>query len=229
MAGHPGSGFMGKGHFNQDPRLQYCIQHSMKLHPLQEKLIQATMDHPRKGMLGATEVIQTCTCFIKQMHGKKALDVGLFTGFSALSWALALPEDGKVISMDVSDEAYKQFGKKIVEESNLAHKIDIRIQPALKTLDELIASGQGGTFDFAFLDADKTEYPEYYERCLQLLRPGGFIAVDNALRGGRVASGNLDNPDLVAIDKTNKIIFNDQRVNNVMLPIADGLHLAFKK
>lgn len=219
-----------KGHFNADPKLQYCINHSYKLHPIQEKLAQATMDHPRNYMLGATEVIQTCTCLIKQMHGKKVLDIGTFTGFSALSWALAVPDDGQVVTMDVSDDAYKAIGKQFIEESGLAKKIDVRIQPALKTLDELIATGQSGTFDFAFLDADKTEYPKYYEKCLQLLRPGGIIAVDNALWGGHVATG-LDPDDKLghAIDNVNNIIAGDPRVNNIMLPIGDGLHLAFKK
>jgi len=217
-----------KSYFNDDPLLQYCVSHSYKLHPVQEKLIKATLDHPMKGMLGATDVIQTCTAFIKQMHGKNVLDVGLFTGFSALSWALAVPDDGRVVSMDVNDKAYVEFGKRFVEESGVANKIDIRIQPALTTLDELIAGGESGKFDFAFLDADKTEYPRYYEKCLQLLRPGGFIAVDNALWGGQVLQKEKD-ANTKAISDLNEIISNDKRVNNVLLPIGDGLHLAFKK
>jgi len=186
------------------------------------------MNHPQKMMLGATEVIQTCTVFIKQMKGKNILDVGLFTGFSALSWALAIPDDGRVVTMDITDASYNSIGKKFVEEAGLANKIDVRIQPALKTMDDLIASGQSGTFDFAFLDADKSEYPQYYEKCIQLLRPGGFIGVDNALWGGSVTKEGKTK-DTKAIDDLNNIIANDSRVNNVMLPIGDGLHLAFKK
>jgi len=219
---------MQKSHFNADPNIRYCVEHSYKLHPIQYKLIEATMNHPQKLMLGATEVIQTCTVFIKQMKGKNILDVGLFTGFSALSWALAIPDDGRVVTMDVTDEAYKKIGKRFVEEAGLSKKIDVRIQPALKTMDELISSGQSGKFDFAFLDAEKTEYPQYYEKCLQLLCPGGFIAVDNALWNGRVTKEEKDS-NTKAIDEVNKMIANDSRVNNVMLPIGDGLHLAFKK
>jgi len=219
---------MFKGHFNPDSNIQYCIKHSYKLHPIQQKLIESTLNHPIKQMLGATEVIQTCTVFIQQINAKKILDVGLFTGFSALSWALAIPEDGRVITMDITDEHYKNFGKRFVEEAGLANKLDIRIQPALKTMDDLIADGQSGTFDFAFLDAEKTEYPQYYEKCLQLLRPGGFIAVDNALWDGMVTRDEKD-AETKAIDQLNQIIAKDSRVNNVMLSIGDGLHLAFKK
>jgi len=227
-AGHFGG--QNKAHFNEDPSVKYCVEHSYKLHPIQQKLAKLTLEHPKRFMLGAEEVIQACTCFIKQMNGKRILDVGTFTGFSALSWALAIPDDGQVITMDISDEDYKALGKQFVEEAGLSKKIDVRIQPALKTLDELIASGQSGKFDFAFLDADKTEYPQYYEKCLQLLRPGGIIAVDNALWGGTIANGTYHNDPLgKGIEQVNKIISNDNRVNNILLPIGDGLHLAFKK
>ena len=231
MAGHYGD--ILKSHFDPDPVKKYCVDHSYKLHPAQHKLIEATLNHPQANMLGGTEVIQTCTCFIKQMKGKNALDIGMFTGFSALSWALAIPDDGRVVTMDTEDEDYKAYGKKIVEEAGVAHKVDVRVQPALKTLDELIAAGESGTFDFAFLDADKKEYTQYYEKCLQLLRPGGLIAIDNALWGGKVAKPEADDPAerkrVNAIKHVNDLISNDNRVNNVLLPIGDGLHLAFKK
>jgi len=227
MSGHHAADT--KSHFNPDPVLRYCVDHSYKLQPVQHKLIEATLNHPRKYMLGATEVIQTCTCFLKQMKAKNVLDVGMFTGFSALSWALALPDDGRVVTMDVQDDDYKALGKKFVEEAGLAHKVDVRVQSALKTLDDLIAAGESGKFDFAFLDADKTEYSQYYEKCIQLLRPGGFIAVDNALWGGKVADPAVDDAYCKAIKAVNDLISKDSRVNNVMLPIGDGLHLAFKK
>lgn len=228
MADH----FVGshKSHFNSDPLVKYAVDHSFKLHPIQHKLAEATYTHPKNFMIGPTQCIQMCTCLIKQNNFKNVLDVGTFTGFSALSWALALPDDGRVITMDVHDTDYKNIGKRFIEESGVANKIDFRIQPALKSLDELIANGQSGKFDFAFLDADKTEYPQYYERCLQLVRSGGIIAVDNALFGGGVANPDkLQEPMVKGIDALNKIISNDTRVNSVLLPIEDGLHLAFKK
>jgi len=217
-----------KSHFNLDPKLHYCVDHSYKLHPIQKKLIEDTLKNPRKGMLGATEVIQACTCFIKQANGKNVLDIGTFTGFSALSWALAIPDDGKVVTMDIQDEDYKNYGKKYIDEAGVAKKIDFRVQPALKTLDDLIASGESGKFDFAFLDAHKPDYPQYYEKCMQLLRPGGFIAVDNATWDDKILQAIKDE-DTKAIDELNKIISEDSRVNNILLPIGDGLHLAFKK
>jgi len=219
---------MQKSYFNEDPRLKYCQDHSYKLQPIQDKLIEASLKHPRRGMLGAKDVLQTCSVLMKQRNAKNALDVGTFTGLSALSWALAVPADGRVITMDVSDQSYKEYGEKIIDQSGVANKIDLRIQPALKTLDELIAAGESGKFDFAFLDADKKEYPSYYEKCLQLLRPGGFIAVDNAIWGGAVYEEEKS-PDTKAIDQLNKQIASDPRVNNILLPIGDGLHLAFKK
>jgi len=223
-----------KNYFTLDPTTKYCVDHSYKLHPAQVKLIEATLgsNHPRKGMLGDTTVIQTCTCLIKQMKGKNMLDIGLFTGFSALSWALAIPDDGRVVTMDIQDKDYKTVGKSIVEESGVAHKIDVRIQSAVKTLDDLIAAGESGKFDFAFLDAEKTEYMQYYEKCLQLLRPGGIIAIDNALQGGRVVEPIVEGPRAAAaeaVKAVNDFISNDNRVNNVLLPVGDGLHLAFKK
>jgi len=220
--------YQGKNYFTTDPLVKYRVDLSCKLHPMQDKLVKASLEHPDNEMLGATDVIQTCTVLMKQAHAKNVLDVGLFTGLSALSWALAVPDDGRVISMDIDDKAYKDVGKRYVEESGLAHKIDIRIQPALKTLDELIASGQSGKFDFAFLDADKREYPQYYEKCLQLLRPGGFIAVDNAFWDGLVLQNEKD-ANTKAIAELNEIISSDERVNNILLPVGDGLHLAFKK
>jgi len=219
---------MNKSYFNPDPKIKYCVDHSYKLQPVQRALIEDSLKNPRARMLGAVEVLQTCTCLIKQIKAKSILDIGTFTGLSALSWALAIPDDGRVVTMDVQDEDYKNYGKKHLEASGIVQKIEFRVQPALKTLDDLIAAGESGKFDFAFLDAVKTEYPQYYEKSLQLLRPGGFIAIDNSFLGDRIFQENKDEAGKV-VDQLNDTIANDPRVHNVLLPIGDGLHLAFKK
>jgi len=170
------------------------------------------------------------------------LDIAAFTGFSAFSWALALPKNGRVITMDVQSDDFKRYGEKFIKEAfipttyqvkyakeaGVYDKIDFSVKPVLETLDQLIASGQSGQFDFAFLDANKTEFLQYYEKSLQLLRPGGFIAVDNALRCGQVLTEEKDEI-AKATDYLNKKIANDSRVISVILPIGGGLHLAFKK
>jgi predicted O-methyltransferase YrrM len=226
---HAGSGTHSKSYFENDPRTKYCLDHSSELHPLQKKLMQSTLNHEMKVMLGAPDVMILCSNLIKLIGGKKVLDVGTFTGNSALAWALALPADGKVVTMDIEDEAYKKYGKAIIEESGVMNKIDFHFQPAVKTLDEMIKSGQSGTFDFAFIDADKESYQTYYEKCLTLLRPGGIVAVDNALWDNLVLLEGEKDEETTSIDGLNKIVKKDNRVNCTLLPIGDGLMLAFKK
>jgi len=216
-----------KAYFSKDPRTLYCLNHSVGLHPAQSKIIEETLKFPLGGMMGSTDIMQLCSNLLKFMKATKVLDVGIFTGLSTLTWALALPDDGQVISMDVSDEAYNKIGKKFVEEAGVEKKIFLKIQPALITLDDLISSGQTGTFDFAFIDADKDNYNEYYEKCLILLRPGGFIAVDNALWRGSVY-GHVKEPNTLIIHDLNEKIKSDSRVNCILLPIGDGLNLVFK-
>ena len=165
---------------------------------------------------------------IKLMNAKKTLEIGTFTGYSALVTAQALPEDGKLIACDVSAE-WTSIGKKHWVEAGVAHKIDLRIAPALETLNDLIATGHIGTFDFAFIDADKSNYVAYYEKAMQLLRPGGLIGVDNTLWYGKVADDSVQDEDTVAIRAINKLMSEDTRVHVSVVPIGDGLTLAWKK
>ncbi|KAG4076233.1 hypothetical protein HA402_014782 [Bradysia odoriphaga] len=210
------------------PRIQYSLDHSTKLNEHVEELIELSLKHPLSRCVGARGVLQTCTAMIEMIQAKNVLDIGLFTGVSALTWALAIPIDGKVISMDVREDEYNNYGKRIIEKSGVAHKIDVRIQPAMQTLHDLIESGHSETFDFAFIDANKSDYPNYYTLCLQLVRPGGVIAVDNAFFGESVLKNEKDECG-TAIDKLNKIASTNPRIQSVLLPIEDGLHIIVKK
>ncbi len=162
------------------------------------------------------------------LGARRTLEVGVFTGYSSLSVALALPDDGRIIACDVSEE-WTAIARRYWREAGVEHKIDLRLRPALQTLDDLIALGQGGTFDFAFIDADKENYANYFERALVLLRPGGLIAVDNVLWSGRVIDKSVKDADTRAIRAFNDKLKSDERVWISMLPIRDGLTLACKK
>lgn len=165
--------------------------------------------------------------FVNLLGVRHALEVGTFTGYSALCVAEALPEEGKLIACDVSEE-WTRMAREYWERGGVAQKIDLQLRPAVETLDMLIADGREGTFDFAFIDADKPNYDSYYERCLQLVRTGGVVAVDNVLWSGRVAQESASDESTRAIRALNDKIQLDERVSNVMLPIGDGLTLATK-
>ena len=165
---------------------------------------------------------------VRLLGARRALEVGTFTGYSALVVAEALPDDGRLIACDVSGE-WTAIGRPFWERAGVADKIDLRLQPAVDTLDELIAAGESGSFDFAFIDADKANYDAYYERCLTLLRRGGVIGIDNVLWGGRVADERAQDDDTRAIRALNLKVNADERVDAGMLPIGDGLTLAVKR
>ncbi len=165
---------------------------------------------------------------IRLIGAKRTLEVGTFTGYSALIVAQALPEDGKVIACDVSEE-WTAIGREHWEKAGLAHKIDLRLAPALETLSKLIDDGEAGNFDFAFIDADKSNYDGYYERCLQLVRSGGLIAIDNVLWNGAVVNSAAQDDDTIAIRALNTKVIADERVDAALTPIGDGLTLAVKR
>jgi predicted O-methyltransferase YrrM len=159
---------------------------------------------------------------------RKVLEVGVFTGYSSLSVALALPPEGKLIACDRSEE-WTSIARKYWTEAGVAHKIDLRLGPALQTLEALLSDGEAGSFDFAFVDADKKNLPLYYERILELLRPGGLIGIDNVLWSGRVTDSRVKDRDTVTIRRLNKQVHEDSRIWLSMLPIGDGFTLALKK
>ncbi len=164
---------------------------------------------------------------VQLMGAKKTLEVGVFTGYSSLVVALALPTDGKVVACDVSEE-YTAIARRYWQQAGVADKIDLHIAPALETLDALLAAEQAGTFDFAFIDADKGNYEGYYERSLQLVRSGGLVAIDNVLWYGQVADPTVQDNSTNSIRAFNQKLHQDERVSLSMVPIGDGLTLARK-
>jgi caffeoyl-CoA O-methyltransferase len=170
---------------------------------------------------------QCLQLLVKLMGARRCLEVGVFTGYSSLCVALALPADGKIIACDVSVE-WTDIARRFWQRAGIADKIDLRLAPALETLDGLLAEGQHGTFDFAFIDADKPNYWNYYERVYELVRSGGLIGFDNTLWSGRPADPSDHSENTVAIRNFNQKLHRDERVMISMLPIGDGLTLALK-
>jgi predicted O-methyltransferase YrrM len=210
-----------------DTLYQYLIDQSLREHPQQAALRDATRGHERATMQISPEQGQFMALLVKLTGARRTIEVGVFTGYSALSVALALPEDGRILACDISDD-YTRIGKPFWERAGIAHKIDLQLGPALQTLDRRLAEGQAGQYDFAFIDADKVSYDGYYERCLQLLRPGGLLAIDNTLWGGRVAEP-ADSDDTAALQALNGKLHHDERIDLSLLPLGDGLTLARKR
>jgi caffeoyl-CoA O-methyltransferase len=211
-----------------DDTLQaYLVAHSVREIPAQSELREATRTHPHAGMQIGPEQGQLMALLVRLTGARRCIEVGVFTGYSALTVALALPADGYLLACDVSD-AYTRVGRPFWEAAGIAAKIDLRLGPAVRTLDGCIAAGEAGRYDFAFIDADKSSYDAYYERCLQLLRPGGLIAIDNVLWGGSVARPSTDT-DTRALQDLNDKLHRDERIDIAMLPVGDGLTLARKR
>jgi predicted O-methyltransferase YrrM len=206
---------------------QYLIDHTAPEHPAQAKLRAVTARHPHAGMQISPDQAQFMQLLVKLMGARRAIEVGVFTGYSALSVALALPRDGLLLACDTSDE-YTRVGWPFWQDAGVAERIELVLGPARETLDRRITAGEGGTFDFAFIDADKTSYDAYFERCLVLLRQGGLLAIDNVLWGGAVARPAKDD-DTRALQALNDKLRGDTRVDIAMLPIGDGLTLARKR
>ena len=165
---------------------------------------------------------------VELIGARKCIEIGVYTGYSALCVARAMGPEGRLIACDINED-WTEVAKRYWREAGVAENIDMRLAPAAKTLDSLIAAGESGTFDFAFIDADKPGYDGYYERCLTLLRNGGLIAIDNVLWQGRVADPAIEDEDTVAIRALNDKLTGDERVSLCMVPIGDGLTLARKR
>ena len=192
------------------------------------RLREETASHPHGRMQITPEQGHLLALFVRLLGAKRLLEIGVFTGYSSTSVALALPEDGKLIACDVSEE-FTSVARRYWREAGVDSKIDLRLAPADETLSGLVREGLAGTFDMAFIDADKTGYITYFKLCLELLRPGGLIAIDNTLWHGSVADPNDQEADTVAVRAFNKFVRDDDRVWHCMLPIGDGLTLAVKK
>ena len=197
--------------------------------PAARRLREETQELGRvSGMQVSPEQGAFMALLVKLIGARRALEVGTFTGYSALMVAQALPPDGRLVTCDVSAQ-WTAVGQRHWAAAGVADKIDLRLAPAIETLDALIAAGESGTFDFAFIDADKENYDSYYERCLTLLKRRGVVAIDNVLWGGRVADPTQSDPATQAIRALNEKVRADTRVDAAMLPVGDGLTLAMKR
>lgn len=196
--------------------------------PLLAELRAETARLPNAGMQISAEQGRFMAFLVEALGARRCLEVGVYTGYSSLAVALALPDDGRLVACDVSDE-WTQVARRYWSRAGVAHKVELRLAPALETLTALSASGADGSFDFAFVDADKQAYASYYERCLALLRPGGVLAVDNALWNGKVAQSSVTDPDTVAIRELNARATRDARVSASLVPVGDGLLLVRKR
>src|SRR3954465_3571246 len=207
---------------------QYLLSASSRESDVLRRLREETAARPNSQMQISPDQGQLMAFLVQTLRAKKTLEVGVFTGYSSLVVASALPADGRVIACDVSEE-WTSVARRYWKEAGVANKIELRLAPATDTLNSLLAAGQAGTFDFAFIDADKSNYDAYYELSLKLLRAGGLIAIDNVLWSGRVADPKNQEHDTVAIRALNAKLHRDQRVTLSMVPIADGLTLALKR
>ena len=208
--------------------IEYVLKNSVREPDVLARLRQETAAHPKVNFQIPPEQGQFLRVLVKMTGAKRGIEVGVFTGYSSTAIALALPPDGSLIACDVSDE-YTSVARRYWAEAGVAAKIDLRIAPAKQTLAGLIAAGEQGRFDMAFIDADKTGYATYYEQCLTLLRTGGVIALDNMLFSGKAIHPPADDPDSLALAEMNRFIHGDERVDAFLLPFGDGLTLAVKR
>ncbi len=211
-----------------DALYEYMLSVSLREPDVLNRLRQETAKMPQHKMQISPEQGQFMALLVELTGARKCLEIGTFTGYSALSVALALPEDGQIIACDISEE-FTSLAKPYWRDAGVAGKIDLRLGPALETLDGLIADGEGGAFDFAFIDADKVNYLGYFQRALDLIRTGGLILVDNVLWSGAVADPARNDDDTEAIRAFNEARADDPRISLSLVPIGDGLTLARKR
>jgi caffeoyl-CoA O-methyltransferase len=207
---------------------QYIRSVTLREPEILKRLREETSKLPNAMMQIGPEQGQFMGMLIHLLGAKLTLEVGVFTGYSSTVVALALPEDGRIVACDVSEE-YTSVARRYWREAGVEHKIGLRLAPAVESLDALLAEGKSGAFDFAFIDADKENYDRYYERALKLLLPGGLIAIDNVLWHGKVLDQSVQDADTRAIRALNEKLHRDERVLVSLLPIGDGLTLACKR
>ncbi|QEL57377.1 class I SAM-dependent methyltransferase [Chromobacterium paludis] len=207
----------------------YLFDIAVTEHPAQRELREFTAGHRLAKMQISPDQGQFMGWLARLIGARRYLEIGVFTGYSALTVALAMPEDGQVVACDVS-ETFTAVAREYWAKAGVADRIDLRLQPALATLRELLAQGRAGSFDLAFIDADKPGYRDYYEACLQLVRPGGVIAIDNIFLSGRVVDPKpQDPPGVHLVHAFNASLKTDARVHMCVLPIGDGLTLCTRR
>lgn len=210
-----------------DDVYQYLLSVSLREAPILRRLREETAKLPNATMQIPPEHGQFMSLMVQILGVRRALEVGVFTGYSSLAVALALPAGSRIVACDISEQ-YTSVARRYWREAGVEPMIDLRLGPALETLDALLAQ-ERGTFDFAFIDADKINYAPYYERALQLIRPGGLLMVDNTLWSGRLADPSENDPDTEALRAFNKKLHDDARVALSLLPLGDGVTLARKR
>ena len=211
-----------------DVLYEYLLTISLREPDVLERLREETTRDSMSNMQSAPEQGQFMALLVQLTGARKCLEIGVYTGYSTLWVAQALPHDGRVVACDTSEE-WTAIARRYWQEADVTDRVDLRLAPALDTLDSLIDADEAGSFDFAFIDADKGNYRNYYERVLRLLRPGGLVVIDNTLWSGSVADPENQDSDTVAIRQLNAFIHQDTRVEMSLLPVADGLTLALKK
>lgn len=218
----------GRSFLLPDQLAEYYARIAVREPTLFAELREETAKLPMARMQIAPEQAQLMGILVKLMGARRAIEVGVFTGYSSLAVAGALPDDGELLACDISEQ-WTTIARRYWKKGGVDRKIRLVLAPALQTLDGEIAAGKVGHYDFAFIDADKTAYLDYYERCLRLLRPGGLIAVDNTLWSGRVADAAAVDDDTKALRRFNETVGRDDRVDLCLLPIADGVTLLRKR
>ncbi|NNM58921.1 MAG: SAM-dependent methyltransferase [Legionellales bacterium] len=206
----------------------YYLDHTVRSNSILESLLAETLEMPMGDMQISPEQGVFMHWLVKAIGARKAIELGTFTGYSAMCIAQALPEDGKLITCDINSE-WTAIAKRYWEAAEVYNKIELRLAPALESLQALLDEGQAGTFDFAFIDADKANYLSYYEMVLALVRGGGVIAIDNVLWHGAVANKLDTSRSTQVIRQLNHNLKEDERIDLSMLPIGDGLTLAMKR
>lgn len=206
----------------------YLISVSLRESEPESRLRAETLTYEQHNMQASADEIQFLAFLVKLMGAKRALEVGVFTGYSSLVVASALPADGQMIACDVS-EKWTSVARRYWQEAGVAHKIDLRLAPASETLQTLVDEGQQNSFDFAFIDADKENYSNYVDLCWQLIRPGGLIAIDNVLWGGAVIDESYQDVSTLVIRDLNKKLHHDERFDLSLVPIGDGVTLLRKR
>ena len=219
---------MSKPIVMNDNLYQYMIDNSIRLHPTEAELRAETANLSNAKMLSAPEATQFLTVFMHAMQAKRIIEVGVFTGATTLAMALNIPEDGYILACD-NNEEYCAIAQKYWDKAEISNKIDLQIANATDTLKKYIDEGQSNSFDFAFIDANKKGYPEYYELCYELLRTGGVMVFDNALQCGRVADMEQQDNITNVIREVLEKIHNDDRMDTCLIPVADGMAIGVKR
>ena len=211
-----------------DDVYDYVLAHGVREPEILARLREETASHPMAQM--QIEPLQGAIfrLLVELLDARAYVEIGTFTGYSSLAVALAMPADGRLVCCDVSEE-YTSVARRYWAEAGVADRIDLRIGPGIDGLDSLLTEGRAGSFDLAFVDADKKSYPDYYERCVQLVRQGGVVALDNVLWGGEITDLAKHDRETLALRAVNELVRDDERVTPVLLPVADGMTLARKR